>query len=122
MSDPVNNQAHYTGHPSGVEPIEVTRHLSSNRGQAFQYIFRHRDKGTPEQDLRKALWFVRDEIKNKLFETGIHEYGRRAAAKIIKATPEMWEADCYLALTAGGLSSLWRCEAQLRQRLGEVTA
>jgi len=122
MSDPVNNPAHYTGHASGVQAIEVTRHLSFNRGNAFKYIFRHRSKGHPEQDLQKALWYVRDEIRNKLFETGIHEYGRRAAVKIIRATPDHWEADCYLALIGGGLSNLCRCEATLRERLGEVVA
>ena len=69
MTDPVNHPPHYCGHASGVECIEVTRWLSFNRGNAFKYIFRHRDKGAPKQDLNKALWYMRDEIRSKRHDT-----------------------------------------------------
>jgi hypothetical protein len=59
--DPINRPAHYTAHPSGIEPITISRHLPSNLGQALQYVMRHRFKGEPAQDLRKAAWFLRDE-------------------------------------------------------------
>ena len=82
MSDPVNNPQHYQKHPSGVECIEVTRHLSFNRGNAFKYIFRHKSKGHPEQDLQKALWYIRDEIRAKGKIVNPNEYRRRALLKI----------------------------------------
>lgn len=59
--DPINRPAHYTAHPSGIEPITISRHLPSNLGQALQYVMRHRFKGEPARDLRKAAWFLRDE-------------------------------------------------------------
>jgi hypothetical protein len=61
-SDPVNHPAHYTQIP-GVECIQVTRHMNFNRGNAVKYIWRCGDKGKPVEDLRKAIWYLEDEIK-----------------------------------------------------------
>lgn len=44
-NDPVNNPSHYTGHPSGVECIETTRHMNFNRGNAIKYLWRAGSKG-----------------------------------------------------------------------------
>lgn len=118
MIDPVNNPAHYTNHPSGVEPIEVTRYLSFNRGNAFKYIFRHRDKGAPAQDLQKALWYIRDEIKHKGRIVNPHEYRRRALRKILDATPETWEAMCYQDLCTPGVLALKMAEQALLEHIG----
>ena len=57
------NPGHYREHPSGVECIEISRHFSSNVGQAIQYQWRHLDKGDPIENLEKAVWFLNDEIK-----------------------------------------------------------
>jgi hypothetical protein len=62
MNDPVNNPAHYTNHPSGIECIQVTEHMNFNRGNAVKYIWRCGDKGKPEEDLRKAIWYLEREI------------------------------------------------------------
>ena len=62
MSDPVNNPAHYTNHPSGIECIQVTEHMNFNRGNAVKYIWRCGDKGEPVEDLRKAIWYLEREI------------------------------------------------------------
>lgn len=62
MSDPVNHPQHYTGHASGIECIEVTRHMNFNLGNAMKYIWRCGDKGKPVEDLRKAIWYLNDEI------------------------------------------------------------
>lgn len=121
MSDLVNNPAHYTGHPSGVECIEVTRHLPFNRGNAFKYIFRHRDKGHPEQDLRKALWYIRDEIRTKGKIVSPNEDRRRAMLKILDETPMTWEAICYLCLCTPGIAVLRNAERALMDHLGEAS-
>ena len=61
--DPVNHPKHYTAHPSGVECITVTEHMSFNLGNAVKYIWRAADKGTTIQDLQKAAWYVNREIE-----------------------------------------------------------
>lgn len=63
--DPVEHPAHYTSHPSGVECIEITRHMSFNLGNAMKYIWRAglKDSTKTIQDLRKAAFYIEDEIK-----------------------------------------------------------
>ncbi len=64
-NDPVNHPKHYTSHPSGVECIEITRHMGFNLGNVVKYIWRDglKDCDVPLQDLKKALWYLQDEIK-----------------------------------------------------------
>lgn len=62
-SDPVNHPKHYTSHPSGIECIDVTRHMNFNRGNAIKYIWRAGEKGPAVEDLKKAIWYLQDEIK-----------------------------------------------------------
>lgn len=63
--DPVNRPAHYTSHPSGIECIEITRHMGFNTGNAFKYIWRADLKGNAIQDLEKAAFYIRDEIAKR---------------------------------------------------------
>lgn len=60
--DPIN-PSHYRKHPSGIECIDVTRHLNFNIGNAIKYLWRHMDKGNPIDDLQKAQWYIDDEIR-----------------------------------------------------------
>lgn len=64
-NDPVNHPAHYTSHPSGVECIEVTRWMNFNMGNAIKYIWRAGNKGNALEDLKKARWYLDDEIKRR---------------------------------------------------------
>ena len=60
------NPPHYRSHPSGVECIEIARHMPYNLGQVIKYVWRHGRKGTSEDaltDLKKAVWYLEDEIK-----------------------------------------------------------
>lgn len=59
--DNVNHPKHYTSHKSGIECIQVTRHMSFNLGNAFKYIWRA-DLKNGIEDLEKAMWYLRDEI------------------------------------------------------------
>jgi hypothetical protein len=61
--DPVNHPAHYTSHPSGVECIEITRHMNFNLGNVFKYLWRAGGKGPALEDLQKARFYLNDEIK-----------------------------------------------------------
>lgn len=53
--------------PGGVEVIQISEHLTSNGGQAVQYVARAtrldgKIKGSPVEDLRKSIWFIEREI------------------------------------------------------------
>lgn len=63
MTDLVNHPPHYTNHPSGIEAIQVTRHMNFNLGNAIKYIWRAGQKGDPIQDLQKAIFYLQDEIE-----------------------------------------------------------
>lgn len=65
MVDLVNNPPHYTSDPSGVECIQITRHRNFNVGNAFKYLWRAglKDGNATVQDLRKAIFYIEDEIK-----------------------------------------------------------
>ena len=70
MVDAVNNPIHYTSDPSGVECIEITRHRNFNIGNAIKYLWRCGLKEDAKiQDLRKAAWYIQDEI-NRLERHG----------------------------------------------------
>ena len=67
MSDMVHQPSHYI-FPGGVEVIQLSRHLTSNGGQAIQYVARATRldgnvKGDPVEDLEKAVVFLQDEIE-----------------------------------------------------------
>ena len=64
--DMVNNPKHYTSHPSGIECIEVTRHMGFNLGNATKYIWRCDLKKDAIEDLRKAIFYLNDEIELRL--------------------------------------------------------
>jgi hypothetical protein len=63
MDDPVNHPAHYTSHPSGVEAIDITRHMNFNLGNAVKYIWRAGLKGDSIEDLQKARFYISDELE-----------------------------------------------------------
>jgi len=61
--DNVNHPSHYKNHPSGIECIEVTQHMNFNLGNAVKYIWRAGEKGKLVEDLEKAIWYLKQEIK-----------------------------------------------------------
>ncbi len=65
MQDPVNKPSHYTSHPSGIDCIQITEHMSFNLGNAIKYIWRADLKNDAIEDLRKAEWYIRREIEKR---------------------------------------------------------
>lgn len=63
--DPVNHPAHYNMHPSGVECITITEHMSYTLGNAVKYIWRADLKGDAIQDLKKARFYLDREIAKR---------------------------------------------------------
>ena len=70
--DMVNHPPHYTSHPSGVECIDITRHMGFNLGNALKYIWRadlkHDDNGV--EDLKKAIFYLNDELNKRTVNNG----------------------------------------------------
>lgn len=63
MTDAVDHPPHYNAHPSGVECITVTEHMTFNLGNAVKYIWRADLKSKdPLVDLEKAGWYIAREI------------------------------------------------------------
>lgn len=72
-ADMVNHPSHYNWlkEKCGVEPQDIMRHLNSNMGQVVKYVLRagHKseqgldDKEKHIEDLEKALFYLKDEIK-----------------------------------------------------------
>lgn len=65
LRDMVNHPDHYKG-KSGMEAIDVIEdfQLGFNLGNALKYVLRAKRKDDVIQDLRKAIWYLRREIKN----------------------------------------------------------
>jgi hypothetical protein len=59
----VDRPRHYNSHPSGVECITVVEWMSFNLGNAVAYIWRSGLKGKQREDLKKAIWYVRRELR-----------------------------------------------------------
>lgn len=66
--DAVDHPSHYVSHPSGIECITITEHMSFTLGNALKYIWRADLKGGVE-DLRKARWYLDREIGRREAET-----------------------------------------------------
>lgn len=64
VDNPVNHPSHYNNHPSGVECIDIIRHMNFNLGNVIKYIWRAglKDQQPTIQDLEKAQWYLTDEI------------------------------------------------------------
>lgn len=62
--DPINHPAHYTGHPSGIECIQITEHMGFCLGNAVKYIWRA-DLKNGLEDLEKAIWYIQREIEKR---------------------------------------------------------
>ncbi len=71
--DRVNHPSHYTWlkDKCGIEVIDITRHMDFNLGNSIKYILRaghkseegYSNKDKTIEDLKKAIWYINDEIK-----------------------------------------------------------
>lgn len=72
----VEHPSHYNSHPSGVECIDVVQHMNFNLGNAVKYIWRCDEKGNPIQDLEKAIFYLKQEIKRRKATMPPRFYGK----------------------------------------------
>ena len=64
-TEAVDHPKHYNTHPSGVECIDVVEHMGFNLGNAIKYIWRCDHKGKHNEDLEKAIWYIKREIERR---------------------------------------------------------
>ena len=62
--DVVNHPKHYTSHPSGVECIDITKHMNFLMGNAMKYLWRA-DLKNGTEDLKKAVWYLNKELEQR---------------------------------------------------------
>lgn len=84
--DQVNAPAHYTSHPSGIEVIELTRHMPFGPGNALKYVLRRDHKDDPVTNLLKAEFYLNDSIRHGITYP-VHEVMAQRAANMIDAEP-----------------------------------
>jgi hypothetical protein len=61
MTEKVNHPKHYNSNPSGVECITVVEHMNFNIGNAIRYLWRSGFKKCYDDDLNKAIWYIKRE-------------------------------------------------------------
>lgn len=100
-NDAVNHPSHYTQYP--VEVIELTRHMTFNRGNAVKYVARAGYKGGPEkelEDIDKAIWYLIDE--RALIERRLAEKKEADEAAEVPWTKGLWLNSDENTLTVDG--------------------
>lgn len=60
----VNHPSHYNLHRSGMECIDLVRTLPFGLGCAVKYLWRAGLKGSTQEDLKKARWYIEDTLNN----------------------------------------------------------
>lgn len=78
----MNEEVNWVEHPphyvseSGVECIDIVRHLPNALATAVKYVWRFRDKWDPSEDLKKAKFYLNDYethlFKGKRFDASFH--------------------------------------------------
>lgn len=67
VGDDINHPRHYTSHPSRIECIQITEHMTFCLGNTIKYVWRAGLKGegieAAIKDLRKAQWYLAREIE-----------------------------------------------------------
>jgi hypothetical protein len=68
----IEHPIHYTSHPSGIECIQITEHMSFLLGNVYKYVWRadlkHDDGGL--EDLKKARFYLNREIAKRESQDG----------------------------------------------------
>ena len=63
--DPVQKPSHYNSHPSGIQCIDITKHMGFNLGNVIKYVWRADLKDNAIEDLKKAKWYIENEIEKR---------------------------------------------------------
>lgn len=58
----VVHPSHYNQHPSGIECMDVVKHMDFCLGNVIKYVWRSEYKGNQLEDLRKAMVYLQTKI------------------------------------------------------------
>ena len=98
-ADMINHPPHYTSSPARctcgrqIECIDVTRHMGFNLGNAVKYLWRADLKGAAMDDLRKAAWYISDEIAKREAANTLPDEGLTFAEHMARRDAERAEAE-----------------------------
>jgi hypothetical protein len=97
--DMVNHPPHYNSHPSGVQAIEIGRHLSADWFNAFKYIFRC-DHKNGREDVDKARWYAEDAVQHNMpvRAPSWSKTENTKLVKVINAEPDLQKRQFYWAI------------------------
>lgn len=94
MTDAVKTPSHYTSHPSGIECIEITKHMGFNLGNALKYVWRCDLKKDAIEDLEKAKQYLD-------FEIAMRKEAKRKEAEDTNMRALQDQINLYAARVAG---------------------
>jgi hypothetical protein len=103
LVDMVNHPPHYR-HPSGIECIRITRHMSFTIGNAVKYIWRTEHKNG-RQDIDKARWYLDDAIRHAdpIWIRRIHDDALAALDVVVRHETDHHRIRFFTAITAGSV-------------------
>lgn len=103
--DIVARPKHYNSHPSGVECIEITRHMTFDPGNAFKYVFRAELKSSALVDLDKGRFYLRDAVHHgsQVWVPRGYLKAREALNKVITAETDWARRNFYYQMGHGAV-------------------
>jgi len=119
-TDMVNHPPHYTGHPSGVECIEVAEHLPFCLGNAFKYLFRRDAKGNPLENIEKAIWYVNRHNETYPDKPELPEEAREALGMVVVHEPHPFSTAMLLIAGPSQCGGYDACIAMLEQEAARL--
>ncbi|WID41954.1 DUF3310 domain-containing protein [Pseudomonas phage PG1] len=119
-ADMVNHPPHYTGHPSGVECIEVAEHLPFCLGNAFKYLFRRDAKGNPLENIEKAIWYVNRHNETYPEKPELPEDVREALGMVVVHEPHPFSTAMLLIASPSQCGGYDACITMLEQEAARL--
>jgi len=119
-ADMVNHPPHYTGHPSGVECIEVAEHLPFCLGNAFKYLFRRDAKGNPLENIEKAIWYVNRHNETYPEKPELPEDAREALGMVVVHEPHPFSTAMLLIASPSQCGGYDACITMLEQEAARL--
>ena len=119
-TDMVNHPPHYTGHPSGVECIEVAEHLPFCLGNAFKYLFRRDAKGNPLENIEKAIWYVNRHNETYPEKPELPEEAREALGMVVVHEPHPFSTAMLLIAGPSQCGGYDACITMLEQEAARL--
>lgn len=119
-ADMVNHPPHYTGHPSGVECIEVAEHLPFCLGNAFKYLFQRDAKGNPLENIEKAIWYVNRHNETYPEKPELPEDAREALGMVVVHEPHPFSTAMLLIAGPSQCGGYDACITMLEQEAARL--